>query len=209
MRCTICLRQRTRAAQDYSVETGPEPSPLVWLPQLLGFLRRRWPTILVTTVVVTGLAAGYLLYATPRYTATASVLVDTRRADQYRQQSVLSVDAQYENAMVESQVEILQSEAIATQVVRKLHLDTDQEFMSWGGGIMATVYRLVGGLFESRVPGPAGDPGQARVARAAEVLGRLIVVKRVGLSYVVTVSVRTPDPARSAQFANAVVQALI
>lgn len=198
--------------QDFTIETatGPDPAPLAWLPQLLGFLRRRWPTILATTLALLALGAGYLLFATPKYTATASVLVDTRRADMYRQQAVISADAQYENAMVESQAEILQSEPIAKQVVRRLKLDQDEQFLSWGGGVMATVSRLVGGLFESRVAAvPAGSAEERQVANAAEILGRLTAIRRVGLSYVIAVSVRTPDPARSAQLANAVVQALI
>ncbi|WP_431272855.1 GumC family protein [Dankookia sp. P2] len=180
---------------------GQEPSPFRWLPDLLRFLRRRWLTIASVTGVVLGLAVLYLLLATARFTATTAVLVDVRQSNPFRQQPLVT-DAQSENTLVESQVEVLRSEGLARALVVQQDLVNDAAFNSIGRGIIGTVVGAITDLLDSD-----GPPNEEKTrARAVEKLMKLITVRRVGLTAVIEVAVRTPDPALSAQLSNALVQ---
>lgn len=180
---------------------GQEAPPFRWLPDLLRFLRRRWLTIAGTAGVLLGLAILYLLLATPQFTATTAMLVDVRQSNPFRQQPLVT-DAQSENTLVESQVEVIRSEGLARAVVAQLDLVHDEAFNGMGSGVIGAVVGFVIDLFSS--DGPANAEKQK--ALAVEQLMRLITVRRVGLTAVIEVSVRTPDRLLSARLANALVE---
>jgi succinoglycan biosynthesis transport protein ExoP len=114
------------------IQSGHE-RPFDWMPDLLLFVRRRWRSVILVLLICLALAAGYILYATPKYTATASLLVDTKSAAFLRNQPTIN-DAQYINGLVESQAEVVQSDGVARAVVRKLHLADDEAFLANGHG---------------------------------------------------------------------------
>ena len=114
---------------------GPEAPPFRWLPGLFRFLQRRWPTIAGTAAVFLGLAVLYLLLVTPQFTATTSLLVDVRQGNPFRQQPLVS-DAQSENTLVESQVEVIRSEGLARALVAQQDLVHDAAFNGMGSGII-------------------------------------------------------------------------
>jgi succinoglycan biosynthesis transport protein ExoP len=176
--------------------------PFDWMPDLLLFVRRRWASVVVVLLICLALGAGYILYATPKYTATAALLVDTKSAAFLRNQPTIN-DAQYINGLVESQAEVVQSDGVARAVVRKLHLADDEAFLANGHGRLATVIDAVRGLFA-----PARRTGaDQRETLAAALLQKLLSVTRLGESYVLDVSVTTRDPHMSARLANAVAAA--
>ncbi|MFC7478315.1 Wzz/FepE/Etk N-terminal domain-containing protein [Dankookia sp. GCM10030260] len=177
---------------------GSETPPFRWLPGLLRFLRRRWLTIAGTAAVVLGLAVLYLLVATAQFTATTALLVDIRQSNPFRQQPLVT-DAQSENTMVESQVEVIRSEGLARALVAQLDLVNDAAFNAMGPGIIGSVVGFLTGS-----DGPANAEKQK--ALAVERLMRLIGVRRVGMTAVIEVSVRTPDRELSARLANALVE---
>lgn len=183
---------------------GQEPPPFHWLPAMLRFLRRRWMTIVGSAAAVSGLAMLYLLVATQLYIATTSLLIDIRRTNPFRQQPIIA-DSQYENVWVESQVTMLRSGGLARQVVRRLDLLNDPSFNGIGRGIIGTIIHVAGGLM-----GRTGSDGEADTQRreiiAAEKLQKLITIRRIGMTAVVEVSVRTPDPVLSARLSNAVAE---
>ena len=180
---------------------GQEVPPFQWLPGLLRFLQRRWPTILGTAGVFLGLAALYLLLATPQFTATSAMLVDVRQSNPFRQQPLVT-DAQSENTLVESQVEVIRSEGLARAVVAQLDLVHDAAFNGMGPGVIGSVVGFVISIFGD--DGPANAEKQK--ALAVEQLMRLVSVRRVGLTAVIEISVRTPDRVLSALLANALVE---
>jgi succinoglycan biosynthesis transport protein ExoP len=177
-----------------------------------GFLQRQYPVIVFTLLVMMALAAIYVLSAQPKYTAQAKLLIDTRKVQLFQQQSVLG-DIPPDPASVDSQVEILQSENVARAVIKELHLTEDPEFMSPRGdlvsavkGIPSAIMASISSLFASSEGQPSEyDPIQAAIAR----LHSDLTIERVGLTYVISINFRAPDPKRAAQIANAVADAYI
>ncbi|HTC12155.1 MAG TPA: Wzz/FepE/Etk N-terminal domain-containing protein [Acetobacteraceae bacterium] len=176
--------------------------PFGWLPDLLMFLRRRWKVAATTLACVLVLAVGYLLYATPKFTATAALLVDTQAAATLQNQPTIN-DSQYINGLVESQVEVVQSDGVARAVVQKLKLASDPAFLANGHGLLSTVIGYVAGLFAPDTPYDAGQQDTL----AAQLLEKMIDVKRLGESYVLNVSVTARDAGMAARLANAVATA--
>ena len=176
---------------------GQEPAPFRWLPSLLRFLRRRWTTIAGATLAVLALVVLYTLVATPQFTASTSLLVDIRQSSPFRQQPLVG-DTQFENTLVESQVEVIRSDGLARAVVVKHDLLHDADFQGLGGGIIGTIIGTIGNLF-----GSEGPPNEEKVqSQAVEQLSKLITVRRIGLTAVIEISVRTPNRQLSARLAN-------
>jgi succinoglycan biosynthesis transport protein ExoP len=177
-----------------------------------GFLQRQYPVIVFTLLVMMALAAIYVLSAQPKYTAQAKLLIDTRKVQLFQQQSVLG-DIPPDPASVDSQVEILMSENVARAVIKELHLTEDPEFMSPRvdlvsaiKGIPSAIMASISSLFASSGGQPSEyDPTQGAIAR----LHSDLTIGRVGLTYVISINFRAPDPKRAAQIANAVADAYI
>jgi succinoglycan biosynthesis transport protein ExoP len=122
----------------------------------------------------------YILTTPPMYTATASLMIDTKKVQLFQQQSMFS-DMPMDAGRVESQVEILKSETVAQAVINKLHLDQDPEFVKPRAGLIGTLLGVMTGLFS--FPSSNEPPSDFVIKRAAvgSFQGRL-EIKRVGLS---------------------------
>lgn len=177
--------------------------PFAWLPSTIAFLSRSRKTIVVSTGVVLLLGILYLVVVKPKFDADADVLIDLRQTELFRQQNT-STDAQVLNAIVESQVEILKSNATALAAIRRLgpqvvEADLSETSLVW------SVLGAVTNLFSS-----GGKMSESQMNLSyAERLMALRTVKRVGITNIIEVTVRTTDPERSARLANALVQSYI
>ena len=105
---------------------------------ILDFLRRQYRVIALAVAIVVAMGFIYLLTTPPSYTATATMLIDTKKVQLFQQQSMFS-DMPIDASAVESQVEILKSENIALAVIKKLNLTEDPEFVRPGGGLIGTL----------------------------------------------------------------------
>ncbi|MGL4810709.1 MAG: GumC family protein, partial [Beijerinckiaceae bacterium] len=164
----------------------------------LNTVRRQWPVIAACAIAILGLAIGYILTTTPRYTATASIMIDTRKNQMFQTQQV-PTDAPMDSSAVDSQVEILKSESVALAVIRELKLLEDPEFSgSDGSSLFGTLFSIFG----------SGAPSQTQAERRALTrFARSIQIKRVGLSYVIDISFTSTDRAKAALIANAIGEA--
>src|SRR5262245_6800551 len=111
-----------------SAEHRPAPmSPADLLSSLTSLVRRRAGImgLIFTVTMVCGVI--YLIVSTPKFLATASLLIDTRKSQLFQQNSVIG-DATIDSTAVDSQIEVLKSDTIAAAVVKQLHLATDPEF---------------------------------------------------------------------------------
>ncbi|MGL5733871.1 MAG: Wzz/FepE/Etk N-terminal domain-containing protein, partial [Beijerinckiaceae bacterium] len=123
----------------------------------LNTVRRQWPVIAACAIAILGLAIGYILTTTPRYTATASIMIDTRKNQMFQTQQV-PTDAPMDSSAVDSQVEILKSESVALAVIRELKLLEDPEFSgSDGSSLVGTLFSIFG----------SGAPSQTQAERRA------------------------------------------
>src|ERR1700691_538234 len=99
-------------------EVAPDASQSI--QKLSEFIRRQYPVVIFATAIVIALGVVYVFTTPPRYTATATLLIDTKKVQLFQQQSMFN-DLSIDTATVESQVEILKSESIALAVIKTLH----------------------------------------------------------------------------------------
>lgn len=189
----------------------PEPPPFAWLPQGFAFLRRNLMTMLVCAGLGSAAGVAYVATATSQYTASATLVIDSRRSHPVRTQPI-SFDAQSENVFVESQVEVLRQQGMLRAVVEALSLDHDPRFVgdpSAPPGFVAQLRRRAAALLRGGSDADALDPAADAKATAADALSRMLEVRRVGLTAVVEINVTSPTRQLSAQIANAVSQVYI
>ena len=114
-----------------TVLTGPSaPKPsedMIDLHHLWGIIRRRANVILGATILGTVLATIFIFQLTPRYTAEATVMLETRK-NQMVDFTSLMAGLTGDQSVVRSEMEILKSRALADKVAEKLQIDTWPEY---------------------------------------------------------------------------------
>jgi polysaccharide biosynthesis transport protein len=114
--------------KDEAGTIGGGGSPFGFDPlALVALFRRRLKLFLITLLAIFVAVVGYAMQLTPRYTASADVLIDTRRTAALNIEAVMSGLPSDTNS-VDTQVQILTSRSLAERVVRKLRLQEDPEF---------------------------------------------------------------------------------
>ena len=170
------------------------------LRSIVTIVRQQWPMMAGITLAVILLAAIYVATARPYFTAAVNVMIDTRKNQLLQNQQIIG-DQQFDSGMVESQVEIMRSESVALSVVRDLKLTDDPEFVRPGGSLLGSILSLLSDSDD-------GPPSTAQLERAAvRVLLQNLTAKRVGPTYVIAVTYRSPSPERAAAVANALADA--
>jgi succinoglycan biosynthesis transport protein ExoP len=150
-------------------------------------------------------AAAYVLTATPKYTAAASLLIDPQKNNLMQNQQVVG-DQVLDASLVESQAEILRSDEVILAMVRKLKLAEDPEFAN----PRQSLFSSISGYIRSFMPSGAPLTPEFVEQRIVEAVQRnVLTVRRVGLTYVIEVQATTESAAKSAQIANAIVEAYL
>ena len=90
-------------------------------------LWRRKGIILGTSTILTTLAALYIFQLTPRYTAEAYIVVDTRQSKVVDVEAVLS-GVSVGNDTIRTEIEVIRSRSLARKTIAELGLDSDPEF---------------------------------------------------------------------------------
>lgn len=150
--------------------------------QLPDILLRRWLYVVVTALICAGLAGAYVTVRKPVYIATTDILIDPQGlsaspADPNQNNAAASQDA----GILESQLFVVQSHEVLNQVVDKLKL-RDDRFLN-----------------------PAGLTDKELALNATVVtLQKNMTVEREGQSFVMTLTVKHRDMAKSAEIANTI-----
>jgi capsular exopolysaccharide synthesis family protein len=150
----------------------------------VAFIRRNLRLILIFLALSIASSAGYLLFAAPRFTAEAVLYIEKPQIRPVQLESASS-DNSVDSKTVDSQVEILKSDAIAMSVVKTLQLAETAAFIG------------------TRTAGLTAEQDAMRVLR------RNLSVSRVGLSAVIKINFTDTDPRQAAQIANTVAAAYI
>jgi len=154
------------------------------LSQFLSILRGRWSVALLMFVLTVGTAIGITMVLPKQYTATATLVVDQSRPDPV---AAAIYSGNPSPAYMATQVDVLKSERIAQQVVRKLGLATSpkarEQWMKDSDGAGSFEVWLVEGLQASLEVKPSRE------------------------SNVISVSFKSSDAQDAATMANAFVQA--
>jgi polysaccharide biosynthesis transport protein len=155
----------------------------------IGLLRRQYLVILVVASLGIGAGFIYLRIATPTYTAQASLVVDLHRSPIVQQEGIFNNDP----IEIESQIQIIKSDSVASAVIQKLQLMNDPELRPAGG----TISHLIALLHGPTAKSPS-DPIGATLAQFENHLS----VEQAG-GRVITIKYTSTDPDRAAQIANA------
>jgi len=185
------------------------------LNQVLATFRRRSRLFMAVGVVIVVAVMLVTLQQTPRYTATANVMIDTRKHSVDNIQAVLS-DLPDDTGVVDTEVEILKSRSLAERVVNTLKLDQDPEFNTTlikPNPIRAAInapIAAISGLMHAVSPTATPQSKADAAALHAQKLHESVVdhvlkgleVRRSGLTYVINIQFQSKDPAKAAVIAN-------
>ncbi|MGA2129110.1 MAG: Wzz/FepE/Etk N-terminal domain-containing protein, partial [Xanthobacteraceae bacterium] len=167
------------------------------LVEIIAFLKSSRRAIGGWAIFAVTLALVYSFTTAPEYTAIASLILDTRKIQLFKSDSVVGDNAM-DAGQVESQVEVLRSENIAIAVIRDLRLTQDPEFVNPQPGLLLTVIRA---LFSINDDGRAKSEFE-KERSAVNVFRGNLTVRRIGLTYVLEISYRSLDPEKAARVAN-------
>jgi succinoglycan biosynthesis transport protein ExoP len=180
------------------LQDGPGLTELLRLA--IGFVRRQYLIVLSVTFLVIGVGITYLLITPPTFTAEVKIITDLRKGQFLKKQSVLA-DAPVDSAQIESQLEVLRSDVVATSVINDLHLTQDPEFIgpsrNSSGGIISHIFH--------RATTKSKPKSKTELTREAiaNFEAKLNVTRVLG-SFVIAISFESENPERAAQIANAV-----
>lgn len=180
-------------------------SPSQMLKSVADFLRRQFPIILVFVLIGIGLGVIYVLTTPPMFTADASMAIDTRKLQMFQKEDA-SGNNSIDSSMVDSEVQILQSENVSLAVIKRLHLADDPEFIGRGRNSFQALLGSALKLF-GRDDVPKSEYERSR--RAVATFANRLTVKRIGLSYIIQISFTSLDPQRAADIANEVARAYV
>lgn len=166
------------------------------------FLRGLWSTFyrnrpLIAAIVAASMLAGlgFTMLMTPKYQATASIQIDQQSANvlgDSSQQSLQQNDAwQDVDRSLETQVDVLQSRALALMVAQDLNLGANDDFVRQMGGKPAE--RPEGSL-------SLADTKQGQIIK---ILSGMLKVDLPRSSRIVSISFTSPNPRLAARIANA------
>ncbi|KST57132.1 lipopolysaccharide biosynthesis protein [Methylobacterium sp. GXS13] len=186
---------------------GPtRPDTTAEFGDLWRILWRRKRTVLGTALVLGLLVLAYALITPSLYTATAQILIDPRDRQVVLNDvnpGALSPDGGI--AQVESQVKVIESDAVLGRAVTQAGLESEPGF---GVAQQGLISRTVASLREM-VLGPKAERPVDPRGRALDQLRRKLAVKRADKVFVIDVVVTTVDPDLSARIVNAIANAYL
>jgi succinoglycan biosynthesis transport protein ExoP len=188
---------------EVSVSAGGWQRRAVDLREMARILRRHRKIVLGIPLILLIASAIFCFVVTPRYTATATVLVDPRRANvldtsDTNSQQVLSSFGT-DDATIESQALLVQSVGVLQRVVQKLDLTHDSEF-SPQPSLLDPIKRLL----LPRSPATGASAEDIAVGESIEILQKRLKVTRQGTTFLVDINVSSESATKAAKIANAI-----
>jgi polysaccharide biosynthesis transport protein len=186
----------------------------IGISEILGALRRRWRLLVLGCVSGLTLAVSYIVLATPLYTSTVRILIDTRMNQNLQTQKLVE-ETPVDTALVDSQVQILSSESIVLSVIKSMNLAHDREFVgppdALGAKILWQIKKLMG-IVEQALNLKDVSPVDAQTLlerTAVETFLERLTPKREDVTYVIDISFASEDPNKAARIANAIADTYI
>lgn len=167
-----------------TAEAAPAGSGIdtpVGIAEFGAILRRRWRSIAAVTIGFTLLGGAFAFLSKSEFTASTMIFVDPRNRASFQIEGGGN-SGFFDPNLVDSQIVVIESDAVLQRVIAGEKLTEDSEF--------------------------ARGPGDAQ-ANALRNLKEAVKVKRPDRTYVVEVQVRTESGAKSARIANAIAAAYL
>jgi succinoglycan biosynthesis transport protein ExoP len=188
--------------------TAPAPaSDAIDLRQIQDFFWRRWKLILSSAAIIAAVTYIALLAVTPRYTATAQVLLDPGNQKLLGTANLIP-ELSLESSNVDSQLSVIGSINLLRRVVETTKLTQDSEF---GASVQAGLFSLLTSWMSTK---PEAEPSSGD-AIPPDVLGAIgnlrgaLEVTRLQRTYVISIAVTAQDPVKAALLTNAVADAYV
>lgn len=207
------------------VRPGEAPNEL-W--EWLRLLNRRKALIVGCGLVAIALMALIIAQATPMYKASARLLLDTRTFKVVSTEAALSSVDTMNLGAIQSELEVIQSDFLIGRVVDKLGLANNPDFNGTKPpGFIESAFAPLRELWATGIstllaPAPKLQPAAqpARSSRAAEesdprrrsAIGAVsggLSVTLLGRTFVILITVESPDGTMSARIANAIAEAYL
>ena len=184
-------------------------SDTIDLRQILYFFWRWWKFILLTGAILTGVTFVGLRAVTPRYTATAQVLLDPG-SQKYLGNLNTAPEVILEDAKIDSQLSLIRSTNLLRRAVETTNLTNDPEFnASTPSGLFTLLTQWLATVDEVAPKAAPSSSDTIPPDAAIRALRSSLDVTRVHRSYVVSISVTSVDPAKAALLANTVAEAYV
>ncbi|HEY2033030.1 MAG TPA: AAA family ATPase [Rhizomicrobium sp.] len=198
------------------LQTPSEDNAKIFLIDILAAIHRnrRLAFLVGGAAAVAVLVVTFFL--TPLYQSTSIVMLDTRHEQVVDLQAVLS-NLPSDTFVVDSEVQVLQSPALAHRVIAKLRLEKDPEFnaalrpfniFTWTLNAVKTGMREVL-VFLGVEPASDVNSTDRTLESVTEAFEKNLVITRQGLTYVITIGFWSEDAAKAVRIANAVAQTYI
>ena len=184
------------------IEAGSLQAPAFDIQKYLALFRKHLMAMAVVGGLVFTAVAFLLLSHPPEYTASAQLLLDTRRDTSLDLKQQAPNYAPPDANAVDTEVEVLRSRAVADAAVTRLGLDQTAGRRHRRIGPLDQLGQLLGLSKPTAVSRPGASPHE----RAVDELTHELKVTRVGLTSVMDVAVTADDPVEAARRANAVAQ---
>lgn len=181
---------------DLDVRLPPmEEESRISLNAFLEVLRRQWPMIIGLFLLLMIVPIAYLIMSPARYTAVTKLLVNTRDNALFRSSQIIT-DQQVLAAEIESEVEVIRSEALSRAIVNNLQLQNNPELFK--------ADNLMREALEAIKPQPTLDEHDPKlIDRAVQIVSNNLVARRLAPTFIIQVEYTSLDPKLSAQIANA------
>jgi len=209
------------AVPDYSdpvhvYPQGSDDTAKIFLIDVLAAIHRHRRMAMMVGAAAAALVLVVTLMLTPLYQSTASIMLDTRREQVVDMQAVLS-NLPSDTFVVDSEVQVLQSPALARRVVQKLHLDQDPEFNATlrPQSIIAMPINAAKAAFHALciwvglVPATDVNGPARREEAVVEAFEKNLTITRQGLTYVINIAFNSQDAAKAVRIANAVAESYL
>ncbi|RFB81104.1 AAA family ATPase [Methylovirgula sp. 4M-Z18] len=170
-----------------------------------GVMRRRLGVILISFAMVMALCFAYLRIVPPTYTAQVQVLLANQRAEFVQQQSLIAEPA-LDLSQIETQLQIINSKALAATVIDQLKLASDPDLNGSGPSIASLWGQLRARIFSPSTKELSDAANQPPEDVVAAFQSRL-TTKRLSFSNVIEISYSSSSPTRAADIANAIASA--
>lgn len=167
---------------------------MISLKWIFEFLQRRWLLIAGIAIPVIVLAFAVLMLQPPAYTSTALILMNPDQDRVLTQDQTITTNAAPNAPVVDSQIEVLRSTALAARLVDAMRLVNDPE---WNHTLKE--------LGPARVARFTPAQRERMRLRVIDKVDDAVAVHRRGLTYAVEVSTTASNPVRAAEMSNRLV----
>lgn len=174
--------RREPGRRDHGDDSAASGDGAQMLRRLYTIALRRWRAVIVVTTAIFALVCVVGMLQPRTYTASALVMINPSKQQVLQQGQMIDADAP-NSALVDSEIEVLRSPALARRVVLALELNKDA---AWNSD-------------------PAAAATPELIERVASDLEGAISIRRRGQSFTIDVLATSHSPLQAAQIANSLV----